>query len=77
MMRAAAAMSTALKNTSDMVRHSLGYEKQRDEVAEEDPPDLMVLELSEEQVRKVREKKAAAGNDEDGFELDEPKLSES
>lgn len=50
-MRAAAAYSAALKNTSDTVRHSLGSDKAIDEV--EDYPELIVKELSAEQAMKM------------------------
>lgn len=43
-MRAAAAYSTALKNTSDTIRHSLGTDKAIDEVQE--LPELIVRELT-------------------------------
>jgi IS30 family transposase len=45
-MRAAAAYSTALKNTSDMLRHVMRFDKAADRVAEEDLPELTVREIT-------------------------------
>lgn len=50
-MRGAAAYSTALKNTSDTIRHALGVDKIKDEVGE--LPELYVMELSSEQVKAI------------------------
>lgn len=47
-MRAAAAYSTALKNTSDTIRHSLGVDKIVDDT--DDLPELILTELTNEQV---------------------------
>lgn len=54
LMRAAAAMSTALKNTSDMVRQSLQYNARRADLASEDLPVLQVQELSTDQIATLR-----------------------
>ena len=54
-MRAAAAYSTALKNTSDMIRHSLALDQARNDP--EELPELVVTELTKEQ---IDEMKAAA-----------------
>lgn len=56
-MRAVAAASTALKNTSDMLRHSLGVDKVADDTAE--IPDLNVTELTSEQIEEVISKQKA------------------
>jgi hypothetical protein len=50
-MRAVAAASTALKNTSDMLRHSLGADKVTDDAGE--VPDLYVKELTKEQIEEI------------------------
>lgn len=52
-MRAAAAYSTAIKNTSDMLRHGLRMD-QRAEVAESELPELVISELSAEDVKRLR-----------------------
>ena len=54
MMRAAAALSTALKNTSDMVRHSLGYERMRDAASQQDLPILTVQVISDTHAARLR-----------------------
>ena len=64
LMRAAAAMSTALKNTSDMVRHSLGYEKSREEADDDELPVIQVLELPENVVTALRENRGVANAEE-------------
>ena len=46
LMRAAAACSTALKNTSDMLRHSMGTERALEAVEAESLPELVVSEIS-------------------------------
>lgn len=50
-MRAIAAASTALKNTSDMLRHSLGTDKIIDDA--EEIPDLNVTELTNKQLEEI------------------------
>ncbi len=50
-MRAAAAYSTAFKNTSDTIRHSLGADKLIDEAGE--LPELIITELSNEQIKEM------------------------
>ncbi|MGA7178745.1 MAG: hypothetical protein WBX11_04045 [Thiobacillaceae bacterium] len=50
-MRAAAAYSTALKNTSDTIRHSLGAEKIEDE--RDELPELVVRELTPEEIQEL------------------------
>lgn len=50
-MRAAAAYSTAVKNTSDMVRHSLGKDKIADDA--DVLPDLVVRELTSDEVAEL------------------------
>lgn len=59
-MRAAAAYSTALKNTSDMVRHTLRLDR-LDPTAPEELPALIVQELTAAQVEKVRESQRDTG----------------
>jgi predicted transcriptional regulator len=56
-MRAIAAASTALKNTSDMLRHSLGVDKVIDDAGE--VPDLNVTELTNEQIEEIIRKDKA------------------
>lgn len=75
LMRAAAAMSTAIKNSSDTVRQSLGYDKKTEDSDEDDLPVLQVIELSDEQVHELRREKEAA-NDEDLLAAD-TKVSQS
>lgn len=50
-MRAAAAYSTAFKNTSDTIRHSLGADKLVDEASE--LPELFITELTNEQIKEM------------------------
>lgn len=52
-MRAAAAYSTAIKNTSDVLRRSLGIEQTIDD-ADKDLPELVIRELSQEEIVKMR-----------------------
>lgn len=52
-MRAAAAYSTAIKNTSDMLRHSLRMEKTIGD-AENELPELIVRELSPDEIQDLR-----------------------
>lgn len=56
-MRAIAAASTALKNTSDMLRHSFGVDKIIDGAGE--VPDLNVTELTKEQIEEIVSKEKA------------------
>lgn len=53
-MRAAAAYSTAIKNTSDMLRHGLGLDRMADD-SETELPELVISELTPEDVRKLRD----------------------
>jgi AraC-like DNA-binding protein len=53
-MRGAAAYSTAVKNTSDIIRHGLRLERFRDDQGEE-MPELVVRELTEEQITELRD----------------------
>jgi len=50
-MRGAAAYSTAFKNTSDTIRHSLGADKLTDE--ESELPELIITELTSEQIKEM------------------------
>lgn len=50
-MRALAAASTALKNTSDMLRHSIGMDRITDDAGA--IPDLNVTELTNEQIEEI------------------------
>lgn len=50
-MRAAAAYSTTLKNTSDTIRHSLGVEKIVDDV--DDLPELVIRELTSQEIGQI------------------------
>lgn len=52
-MRAAAAYSTAIKNTSDMMRHTLRIEKSIDD-AEKDLPELLIKELTSDEIEAMR-----------------------
>ena len=55
-MRAAAAYSTAIKNTSDVLRHSLRIEHLLDETGKE-LPELIVRELSDKDVEQIKASK--------------------
>lgn len=59
-MRAAAAYSTAIKNTSDIIRRSLRLEE-RDETSDE-LPELVVTELTQAEVERLRSKETADEN---------------
>lgn len=52
-MRAAAAYSTAIKNTSDVLRHSLRIETSLDDTGKE-LPELIINELSDDEVAELR-----------------------
>lgn len=52
-MRAAAAYSTAIKNTSDMMRHTLRIEKSIDDTDKE-LPELVIKELTNEEIVELR-----------------------
>lgn len=52
-MRAAAAYSTAIKNTSDMMRHTLRIEKSIDD-ADMELPELIIKELSNDEIVELR-----------------------
>lgn len=54
-MRAAAAYSTAIKNTSDMMRHTLRIEKTIDDT-EKDLPELVIKELTSDEIEELRRK---------------------
>ena len=56
-MRAAAAYSTAIKNTSDIIRRSLRLEE-RDDPSDE-LPELVVTELTQAEIEKLRSKEEA------------------
>lgn len=56
--RAAAAYSTAIKNTSDMLRHGLRLDKLADDTTTE-LPELVISELTPEDVRRLREAQQA------------------
>jgi hypothetical protein len=58
-MRAAAAYSTAIKNTSDTIRHSLGV-KQIDDGLGNDLPELVIRELTTDQIRSAAHQDPAA-----------------
>lgn len=60
-MRALAAASTTLKNTSDTIRHSLGADKVVNDAGE--LPELVVSELSDEQLEQITNKDMAAEYD--------------
>lgn len=53
-MRAAAAYSTAIKNTSDMMRQSLRLER-RDDDADKSLPELIITELSRDEIAELRD----------------------
>jgi hypothetical protein len=55
-MRAAAAYSTAIKNTSDIIRRSLRLEE-RNETSDE-LPELVVTELTQAEIERLRSKEA-------------------
>lgn len=52
-MRAAAAYSTAIKNTSDIVRQSLRLDRLRDDLGEE-MPELVVSEITQDDIAEMR-----------------------
>lgn len=52
-MRAAAAYSTAIKNTSDMMRHTLRIEKSIDD-ADKELPELIIKELTGDEIEEMR-----------------------
>lgn len=52
-MRAAAAYSTAIKNTSDTLRHSLRIEKTIDDTDKE-LPELVIKELTSDEIEEMR-----------------------
>lgn len=56
-MRAAAAYSTAIKNTSDVLRHSLRIERSLDDTGKE-LPELVISELSDDEVEELRKTNA-------------------
>lgn len=55
-MRAAAAYSTAIKNTSDIIRHNLRVDRLTD-ASEENLPELIVRELSASEVEEIRDQR--------------------
>lgn len=57
-MRAAAAYSTAIKNTSDMMRHTLRIEKTIDDTDKE-LPELVIKELTNDEIEEMRRKGVA------------------
>lgn len=57
-MRAAAAYSTAVKNTSDMLRHTLKMERTLEDAATE-LPELIVREMSAEDIEAIKTKTPA------------------
>jgi len=61
-MRAAAAYSTAIKNTSDMMRHTLRIEKSIDDT-EKDLPELLIKELTSDEIEAMRK----AGREEEAL----------
>lgn len=64
-MRAAAAYSTAIKNTSDIIRHSLRLDRLT-EVTEDELPELVVQELTADEVAQIRSERGDnADEDED------------
>ena len=60
-MRAAAAYSTTLKNTSDTIRHSLNVEKIVDESNE--LPELTVRELTDDEIKVLKNRELTLNND--------------
>ena len=58
LMRAAAAYSTAIKNTSDMLRHSLRTDQALDAQDAEDLPELIVREISDAEARQIQQDNA-------------------
>ena len=57
LLRAAAAYSTALKNTSDTLRHSLRIERTIDDAAGE-LPELVISELTQDDIASMKAKQA-------------------
>jgi hypothetical protein len=60
LMRASAAYSTALKNTSDMIRHTLRTDQTMDAAEREDLPELVVTEITTDELLAIRAKAADA-----------------
>lgn len=60
-MRAMAAYSTALKNTSDTIRHVLRADKMQDDVI--DLPEIVVRELTAEEVEELRNAQTSSSID--------------
>jgi hypothetical protein len=59
-MRASAAYSTAIKNTSDMLRHSLRTDKALDAQDNAELPELHIVEIAAEEALRMRESDADA-----------------
>lgn len=59
-MRAAAAYSTAIKNTSDVLRQTLRIDRAIDD-ADAELPELVVRELTAEEIKKMREEEPESG----------------
>ena len=59
-MRAAAAYSTAIKNTSDVLRQTLRIDRAIDD-ADIELPELVVRELTAEEIKKMREEEPGSG----------------
>lgn len=58
LMRGAAAYSTALKNTSDMLRHSLRIDKTMEHERPSDLPELVVRMISTDEEKAIRQRQA-------------------
>lgn len=67
-MRAAAAYSTAIKNTSDILRNQLGLDKAKDEL--EDLPELTIKVITDSQAVEMHQASIVKEGDEHGEELD-------
>lgn len=62
-MRAAAAYSVVIKNTSDTIRHVMPLEKTVNELSEERMPELVIKVLTDEEARAL----SAAGRDDEAI----------
>ncbi len=65
LMRAAAAYSTAIKNTSDMLRQSLRIDRTLDQASNDELPELIVCELSQTDVAALQKRNAMEAHDDE------------
>jgi lambda repressor-like predicted transcriptional regulator len=76
LMRAAAAYSTAIKNTSDMLRHSLRAERAFDAHETTELPELVIREVTDEEAARIRQDDPGDGPPElEGRVLPQPQVA--